>query len=86
MDFLELNCFLKACLLPSICSRFEGFERALDLTIVCSASPGFLCLMSFDFPIFYTLHFKYDHLLFVFNDGDFDTTKGISAGFGLARL
>ena len=47
---------------------------------------GHLCLMSVYFPIFNSLHFEYDHLLFVFNDGVFDATKGISAGFGLALL
>ena len=36
--FSELYWFLKPAQLPSICSGFEGFGRALDFTIVCSAS------------------------------------------------
>ena len=36
--FSELNWFLKLALLPSICSGFGGFDRALDLTIICSTS------------------------------------------------
>ena len=35
---LELTWFLKPALLPSICSGFRGFDRALDLTIVCLTS------------------------------------------------
>ena len=48
-------------------------------------SIGHLCLMSFDFPILNSLHFEHD-LLFYVNDGVFDATWGISAGFGFARL
>ena len=56
------------------CSGFGGLDRALCLTMTCSAS-----------PIFESLYFSLN-LVCVFNDGVFDTIKGISAGFSLARL
>ena len=68
----ELNWLLKLALLPSVCSGFGGFDRALGLTIVCSTSQVInLCLMSFDFPILNSLHFDYGLLFCVFSDGVF---------------
>ena len=67
--------------LPSICSGFEGFDRALDLTIVCSTSIGHLCQMSFDFPLLNSLHFEYDLLFCVFNDGVFMPHRAFQFGF-----
>ena len=38
LAFLNLAYTSKPALPPSVCSGFGGFDRALDLTIVCSTS------------------------------------------------
>ena len=45
---------------------------------------GHLCLMIFDFPLLNSLHFEYDLLHCVFNDGVFMPNRAF--GFGLAHL
>ena len=65
-------------LLPSIFCGFGGIDRSLDLTIVHVT--GHLCLIIFDFPVLNSLHFEYDLLLCVFNDGVFMPHRAFQLG------